>query len=75
MMKKINKMSINEQLYHAIDKILGHTLPNKITHLKIELEPNTSPLITVSFIPEKLSDGPEVTEKFNVVPIKKKKLK
>jgi len=80
----MSKISSNA-LFKAIDKILNYSLPTQVTNLKIELDADKPPLITVQYIPQVSeyidSDyipytGQEViTREFNVVPVKKKRKK
>lgn len=69
------KLSNSDRLFKSIDKILGYSLPTKITYLNIELSVDKEPVITVRYIPDKICDPdhPLVMEQFNVAPIKKKR--
>lgn len=79
----MNKTNSANALFKAIDKMLNYSLPTQVTSLKIELDFEKPPLITVQYIPQ-VSESLEsdymgyigqeiVTKEFNVVPVKGKR--
>lgn len=52
--------NVTNNLYKLIDNALGRQLPNNVQSLQLELSVDSLPIITVTFIPDRVDDEIDV---------------